>query len=409
MFASYLARRMSLTGSDRRTMVGSVVAVVGVALSVCTMILTVAVSRGFGKEVTARLLAFEAPLTISAPYMVDETPMVEVTSGVTDIVQDVFPGVECVPVWQTPAMVKSPEGFDGLMLKNLAGENHRRFIGSSILRGNAPDRRGEILLSSATALSLGVDTMDRVDIAMFIGGAAKLRRATVSGIYDTHFVDYDANVAFVDSATIIGALNAGGGDYASGIDVFPDGDPADFQAQAMKLQGALSKAKYNGIISEHYRVDNFTDKAAAYLGWLALLDVNVMVIIGLMAFIAAFTLTSSMIVIVLEKVRSIGVLKALGAGDRQLQTLFLLLGMRLLLCGIAVADIISVALIVLQYSFHVLPLDPHNYYLDYVPVDMTWNIFLTVNLGAVVLGALAMLVPVKIISTVRPVQAISFE
>ncbi|MDE5648140.1 MAG: FtsX-like permease family protein, partial [Muribaculaceae bacterium] len=106
---------------------------------------------------------------------------------------------------------------------------------------------------------------------------------------------------------------------------------------------------------------------------------------------------------------SIGVLKALGAGDRQLQTLFLLLGMRLLLCGIAVADIISVALIVLQHSFHVLPLDPHNYYLDYVPVDMTWNIFLTVNLGAVVLGALAMLVPVKIISTVRPVQAISFE
>ena len=157
---------------------------------------------------------------------------------------------------------------------------------------------------------------------------------------------------------------------------------------ATRLQNALSKANFTGKLSDYYRVDNFTDTASSYLGWLALLDLNVMVIIGLMAFIAAFTLTSSMIVIVLERVKSIGMLKALGASNGQLQSVFMILGVRLLLCGIAIADAISMVLIVMQRQFHVLPLDPKNYYLDYVPVDMTWQMFMMVNVGAMVLGVL---------------------
>lgn len=400
---------MSLMRSDRRSMIGSVVAVAGIALSVCTMMLTVAVSRGFSSEVTARLLAFEAPLTVSAPDMIDATSMVAVTPQLKEVIDGVYPGVESVPVWQTPAMVKSPDGFDGLILKNLTGESHRRFIGSSLVRGNVPERKNEILLSSVSAAALDVDTMDRVDLAMFADGAMKLRRATVSGIYNTHFVDYDRNMAFVDSALLIGALGAAGGDYASLVEVFADGKTGDFPEMAMRLQSALTKANFNGQLSDYYRVDNFADKASAYLGWLALLDVNVLVIIGLMAFIAAFTLTSSMIVIVLERVRSIGVLKALGAENRQLQSAFVILGMRLLLWGILIADIVSVSLIMLQRSSHILPLDPQNYYLDYVPVELTWQIFAIVNVGALVLGVLTMLVPVKVISTVRPVRVISFE
>lgn len=390
-------------------MIGSVVAVAGIALSVCTMMLTVAVSRGFSSEVTARLLAFEAPLTVSVPDMIDATSMVAVTPQLKEVIDGVFPDVESVPVWQAPAMVKSPDGFDGLILKNLTGESHRRFIGSSLVRGNVPERKNEILLSSVSAAALGVDTMDRVDLALFVDGAMKLRRATVSGIYNTHFVDYDRNMAFVDSAALIGALGAAGGDYASMVEVFADGKTGDFPEMAMRLQSALTKANFNGQLSDYYRVDNFADKASAYLGWLALLDVNVLVIIGLMAFIAAFTLTSSMIVIVLERVRSIGVLKALGAENRQLQSAFVILGMRLLLWGILIADIVSVSLIMLQRSSHILPLDPQNYYLDYVPVELTWQIFAIVNVGALVLGVLTMLVPVKVISTVRPVRVISFE
>lgn len=107
MFASFLARRMSLIRADRRSLVGSVVAIAGVALAVCTMMLTVAVSRGFGREVTARLLAFDAPLTVSVPPIVEGESMVAVTPELREVINDVFPGVENVAVWQTPAMVKS--------------------------------------------------------------------------------------------------------------------------------------------------------------------------------------------------------------------------------------------------------------------------------------------------------------
>ena len=222
-------------------------------------------------------------------------------------------------------------------------------------------------------------------------------------------MDYDGNVAFIDSMTLISALWAEDGALATEVEIFADGSPGEFPVMATRLQNALSKANFTGKLSDYYRVDNFTDTASSYLGWLALLDLNVLVIIGLMAFIAAFTLTSSMIVIVLERVKSIGMLKALGASNGQLQSVFMILGVRLLLCGIAIADAISMVLIVMQRQFHVLPLDPKNYYLDYVPVDMTWQMFMMVNVGAMVLGVLTMFIPVKIIATVRPVQAISFE
>ena len=401
MLASFLARRMSLIRADRRSLVGSVVAIAGVALAVCTMMLTVAVSRGFGREVTARLLAFDAPLTVSVPPIVEGEFMVAVTPELREVINDVFPGVENVAVWQTPAMVKSSTSFDGLILKNLSGRSHCGFICESLVRGRTPEKTGDILISSETAKTL--------DVALFIDGAVKLRRATVAGIYNTHFVDYDGNVAFIDSMTLISALRAEDGALATEVEIFADGSPGEFPVMATRLQNALSKANFTGKLSDYYRVDNFTDTASSYLGWLALLDVNVMVIIGLMAFIAAFTLTSSMIVIVLERVKSIGMLKALGASNGQLQSVFMILGVRLLLWGIAIADAISMVLIVMQRQFHVLPLDPKNYYLDYVPVDMTWQMFMMVNVGAMVLGVLTMFIPVKIIASVRPVQAISFE
>lgn len=409
MLASFLARRMSLIRADRRSLVGSVVAIAGVALAVCMMMLTVAVSRGFGREVTARLLAFDAPLTVSVPPIVEGESMVAVTPELREVINDVFPGVENVAVWQTPAMVKSSTSFDGLILKNLSGRSHCGFICESLVRGRTPEKTGDILISSETAKTLDVDTADRVDIALFIDGAVKLRRATVAGIYNTHFVDYDGNVAFIDSMTLISALRAEDGALATEVEIFADGSPGEFPVMATRLQNALSKANFTGKLSDYYRVDNFTDTASSYLGWLALLDVNVIVIIGLMAFIAAFTLTSSMIVIVLERVKSIGMLKALGASNGQLQSVFMILGVRLLLWGIAIADAISMVLIVMQRQFHVLPLDPKNYYLDYVPVDMTWQMFMMVNVGAMVLGVLTMFIPVKIIASVRPVQAISFE
>ena len=409
MFASFLAHRMSLIGSDKRSMIGSVVAIAGVALAVCTMMLTIAVTRGFGNEITSRLLTFEAPLTVTAQNYIDQGAKIAITPDIKKIINDVFPDVENVPVWQTPAMIKSPNGFDGLIIKNLTGKNHREMIEKSIIRGNIPKNKGEILLSTQTAIALETDTASKIDIAMFADGTVKLRRATVAGIYNTHFVEYDKNIAFIDSATLIGSLKAENGNYASGIEIFVDGNPNDFSEKAIKLQRALSKASFSGQLPEYYRVENFTEKASPYLNWLALLNVNVMVIIGLMAFIAAFTLTSSMIVIVLERVKTIGVLKSLGASNRQLRSVFIVLGSRLLLSGIAIADIISVVVITLQHTFHILPLNPQNYYLDYVPVDLTWQIFLAVNALALILGTLTMLIPVKIIASVQPVQAISFE
>ena len=103
-------------------------------------------------------------------------------------------------------------------------------------------KTGDILISAETAKTLDVDTADRVDIALFIDGAVKLRRATVAGIYNTHFVDYDGNVAFIDSMTLISALWAEDGALATEVEIFADGSPGEFPVNGYKVAKCAVKS-----------------------------------------------------------------------------------------------------------------------------------------------------------------------
>lgn len=262
-------------------------------------------------------------------------------------------------------IIKTDDNFDGVVLKSLPPTPG--FIASHIIEGEYPDNDGDkshLVLSRATADKLSLSPGDRVFTYFFIDDNIKARRLTVTGIYDTHFTEFDSHLAFCDIG-FLQTLDHVDAESGSMIEINGiDGDN-DIEHRAFLLQDTIIKkaAADGGHIMD---VTNIHRTGALYFNWLSLLDTNVTVILILMALVAGFTLVSSTFIIILERVKMIGILKTMGMSNNSIRHIFIYMGEKLVVRGLIIGNVIGIGLLLIQKYFELLPLDPEAYYLDYV-------------------------------------------
>ena len=145
------------------------------------------------------------------------------------------------------------------------------------------------------------------------------------------------------------------------------------------------------------------------LQWIDLLDFDVAVILVLMVLVAGFTMISGLLILILERVGTIGVLKAVGATNAQLRHAFLWLAVMIIGRGLALGNAIGLGLIAVQHFWAPLRLDPSSYYVDRVPVMLSPWWWLALNVGTLALTVGALLLPSFAVSRVQPARAIRFE
>ena len=176
-----------------------------------------------------------------------------------------------------------------------------------------------------------------------------------------------------------------------------------------RLQQKLVDAVHSGVINRYYSVNNIRNSAALYFNWLDLLDTNVIVILILMACVSAITLISCLFIIILERIKMIGLLKALGATNSQIRHIFIYIAERLVLKGILIGNVIALSLILIQANYHIIPLDPNAYYLSYVPIEINWWQLLVLNICVVLVSILILIIPSHLASKINPVQTMRYE
>ena len=140
-----------------------------------------------------------------------------------------------------------------------------------------------------------------------------------------------------------------------------------------------------------------------------MLDFNSLVIIILMICVAGVTMVSGLLVLILERTSSIGILKALGTGNRKLRHTFLWFAARIILKGMIIGNALAFILLALQYYKHIIPLNAENYYVDAVPVEFVWMPFLFINLGTLILTTMALILPSFVVSRIEPAKTIKFD
>lgn len=504
-----------------------VIAVLGIVVGMAVMILTVGVTRGFQREVRAKVTGATAHLQITAIGQTDpkETLRIPIDQSFYPWL-DTVPGVAHIQAYATrPGIIETESDIEGVVLKGIGKDYDTRFLRAHLIAGELPAigdsaRPIDLLVSKHHADRLRIGTDDTITTYLVRGrDEIRPRKFRVCGVYHTGLEQIDHNLVFTDidhlqrfaqwglKAEIdVGPLENGrvvelrglafGGDRVytyewPGTDLEGPG-PHRVQLYGRYVpnmpQGALGKApkdttftlivrdadrtipdtavvriipnallpvitslgsevlvgdvrlersgsggsysKYCGgfevildrfedvvamddLVYTRYLPTNLRslsvrDRFPEIFSWLELLDKNVVVIIVLMVLVAMINMTSALLIIILERTRMIGALKAMGASNGAIRRIFLIDAAYILGTGILLGDALGLLLAFIQQRFGLIKLPVETYYVDAVVVDIVPLAILELNLGTLVVCLLALLLPTALVTRIAPARAIRF-
>ncbi len=412
----WISNKLRLNGSKRGVnATGIVIAVAGIAIAVIIMEFTLAIVLGFKNQITERVVGFEGKLWVLPDYDYDiasSAPTLATDSALTATIERHFPNALTYMRFSQPGIIKTDNDFAGIYFTGEENDRGATFEKEYMTEGEYPDftqaaNSGKIVISNITSKSLGVHTGDKINACFFVDNAIKARRLEVAGIYETGFSDYDQTMAF---ASIDALRKIAGADSTSGtrliIDV-PYGESLEEEARV--LQESLVESYRTGEIEKLYPVDNVRHAGAIYFNWLELLNTNVVAIIILMICVSGFTLVSSMFIIILERIPTIGILRSLGSPKSQIRNIFIIMALKIVGIGMLIGNASGIGLLFLQDTLHAVTLDSEMYYLKYVPVEINWEYFLYLNIGVVAISWLILILPSRVASGISPAVTMRFE
>ncbi len=410
--ALFIARRTAHPTPGEKPGVMERIAVVAVALSLAVMIVALAVVAGFKHEVGHRLSGLSSHVVLTDIRGVDAIdPHAVVRSERTERIVRSMPGfVSMAPYALRGGVVRTDAAVETVMLKGVDSTFDWRFFGEWLVAGGLPRvgggvRTKDLLLSQTLAdrLDLGVD--DRVEM-LFVGGERPRRdRFRVAGIYASGMDELDAALALTDLRNVA-RLSDWGPDEISGYEIVTT-DLASADAFAEELDERL-------FLDDDELTANLaaTSVVALYphvFDWLRAHDVNAAVILGVMLLVAFFNMASALLILVLERTRTIGLLKALGMADPTLRRLFLYRAAFVALRGLAWGNAAGLALCLTQRWSGLVRLSAEGYVLSELPVRLEWGWWLALNAGTLAAIVVLLVIPAHVISSVKPDQTIRYE
>lgn len=404
-----IAQRLYYSSSEHRTARPAVrVALAGIAIGVAVMLLTVCVVIGFKRTVTEKVAGFGAHIQITSfdnNNTYEYQPIFAPDSLLTTLAQ--IPHVVSVNIFATkPGMLKTNENFQGIVLKGLPDDNEDawKFFSSNLVEGTLPVQPNDVLISQDNARLMGLFVGETV-FCYFVGDALKVRRFTITGIYNSSFAEYD-RLFVIGLLPTVNKLNGWEQTQVSGIEMrLTDLRYLDevydevYFSVANRLDEEGSAYYPQSVIQMH----------PAVFYWLDLLDMNVWVIIILMLAVSGFNIVSGLIILILDAIPLIGILKALGANNRFIRRIFIREATILIGKGMMWGNIFGLLLAALQYFFHLIPLDPATYYVAYVPITFPWLGLIALNLLVLGVSLLTLLAPTSLATRISPAKVMHFE
>ena len=412
-FPYFIAQRL-IKGRKEETSFSrpiNIIAIIGIATGLAVMILAVAILTGFKQEIRDKVVGFGSHIQImnfDSNISFETTPISDTQSFVPKIKK--IPGIRHIQVFATKAgIIKTEEDIQGVVLKGVGSDYDWSYFSSNIVDGsvfNVTDtsRTDKVIISKKISDMLRLKTGD--SFAMhFVQDPPRMRKFTISGIYETSLEEFDKIYVFCDIGHIK-RLNGWDETMVSGFEIFID----DFDDLISMTQEVRDAVGYRVTEEEpQFKITNIRSKYPQIFDWLNFQDINVIIIIILMVVVAGFNMISGLLILILEKTNMIGILKALGSDDKSIRKVFLYQAAYLIGKGLLWGNIIGLGFAYLQLKTQLISLDPASYYIKTVPVNLELSHILILNAGTMVAIIILLLVPSQLISHITPVKAIRYD
>jgi lipoprotein-releasing system permease protein len=378
------------------------ISVLGVMLGTATLIISLSVLGGFEQEITEKVVGFTSHVQIVGYQNLPLADYVENTARIAELSPVV---ISVSPYVAREALVRSREGVDGILLKGVDAsiENPvgQKYMVEGVYDVDHPQAgTAKLVVGRKLASRLAIKVGDRVVIfgvgRMLEGGQARAMQFKVSGIYESGMAEYDDIYAFTglhDAQTLFQVGNA-----VNGYDVrLSRVDSAEVIAE--RAANLLGYPHYARTVFESYR---------NLFSWIELQKKPIPIILGLIIVVATVNIIGTLLMMVLDKTREIGVLAALGATRWGITRIFLRQGLTIAIVGTALGDLLAFGLCFAQMKFRFLSLPSDIYFMTSVPIVLRVEHFIIVTAITIALCVLSSLVPARLASRLNPVTAIRF-
>jgi lipoprotein-releasing system permease protein len=279
-------------------------------------------------------------------------------------------------------------------------------VSGSIPKFSDKSSSNKLLISQAMSDKMKLKCGDKI-FAYFIDehSGVRVRRFTITGIYQTHLSQYDNVMCFIDIYTGV-KLNGWEDDQTSGAELSVNDFNKLDETENILINKVNRSVDHYG---QTYSSKTIREISPQIFSWLDLLDLNVWIILALMIAVAGVTMISGLLIIILERTTMIGLLKALGARNKTIRHTFLWFATFIIYRGMLIGNIIGIGLVVLQRYTGLIKLNPVNYYVNTIPVEINIPAIVLLNIATLIISVLVLIIPSFLISHIHPAKSMRYE
>lgn len=384
---------------------------IGVALSLSVMLLSVTIILGFHRQVHEFAFSQTGHISLNgygSDWKTSTTP-IRISPRLLTYLRGQADIETATPLVQQAGLLKTEDDFSGILLYGIDSSFRSRYFEENIRSGSFPSfstpsgDRPPIVLPSHVARRMGYQVGDHIRI-YFFGEKMRIRVFELQAIYESTGLELSPALCPI---TTLQKLNHWDEHTFSRLLIMlrePDKAGAVLEHIITSLQ-----ARPDLIGEENYGMNLGQELQPELFNWLAFLDTNVYALLSLMLLVGGFAMITGLIIIVLDKSRQIGILKALGATNSQLRQTFLLIAARLILKGVLWGNLLALTLSLVQRHYKVIKLNPANYFTDAVPIHFDFGLWLGINVGTLLVILLMVIVPASLVSRIHPAESMRID
>ena len=408
-FEKFVAKRLHTESNLQHSISKPILkmAVAAVSLSITVMILAIATGKGLQEKISAKVTGFTSDIQVT---VLDLNQSLELSPISPDsmVIMSLYEieGVEHVQTQITKnALIKTNTEFEGIVVKGVDNNFDWSFIKTHLTQGQLPkynsyEKSNEILISKKLSQTLGLKIKDQA-LFYFQGkqnNQPLIRKFTIKGIYETGIEIFDDLYIFADLKHLQ-KINRWSENQFSSIEIKVNKDYNIDSIQSLVEIVTPFDTKVSSSKSLYPQI----------FDWIKLFDLNIAIILIIMIVVASINMISSLLIIILERTKMIGLLKAMGATSISIKKIFLYHAFYLLQKGLIIGNGIGLFLIALQHFLTPIELDPAHYYVKKLPVALSIENWLGINLMCFFICMVLLIIPALIIQKVEPVKAIRYE
>lgn len=408
-FEFLLAKRIISTKAYKSSISAPIIkiGIIAIALSVIVMLISISTGIGLQNEIRDKVSAFNGHIIISnfdSNNSDESNTPITVDNDLLMVVNSIY---NIKSVNQTAlkfGIIRTSDNFDGLLFKGVDSTYNWNNISDYLIEGFVPkiskSISDEVLISDnlSKKLNLNIDDSFQMIFSRNLESKATIRKFNIVGLFDSGFNEIDDNIIFGDIKHLR-RINKWKDDQSGALEVFIN----DFS-----LINETTKNIYLSTPSS-YNTVNVKQRYSSIFDWIKIFDKNIIAILFIMVVVCSINIISVLLVLILERTNMIGILKSIGANNKSIKIIFLIIVSYIISLGLIIGNSVGLGLLFIQNQFSIIKLDPEIYYASKVPVYLSFDYILLLNFFTFLVCLLSVLLPSYLISKISPVNSIKFR